>query len=125
MSLPFVSQSSTFLLTLQDSQEREFSLLLDQSLSPAVRLELYPKSTVDIYITVLETDGTAATLAASITAASLALADAGVEMVDVVAAYSVVRNDFFKNIQGFQGFFEYNFLFAFSYLRGTWMVIFV
>ncbi|KAL1924603.1 uncharacterized protein VTP21DRAFT_4257 [Calcarisporiella thermophila] len=72
----------------QDAQEKELSAFLTQALSPAVRLELFPKSTVDIFIHILQNDGTASCLAGCITAASVALADAGVEMVDMVAACS-------------------------------------
>jgi exosome complex component MTR3 len=39
---------------------------------------------------VLENDGTSSTLAAAISAASVALADAGIEMYDQVAASSIV-----------------------------------
>lgn len=61
-----------------------------QALSPAVRLELLPKSAIDIYINVLESDGTSSCLAAAIVAASVALADAGIEMLDQVTACSSV-----------------------------------
>ncbi|TPX62625.1 hypothetical protein PhCBS80983_g00245 [Powellomyces hirtus] len=71
---------------MKDSQEREYSLVLEQALSPAVRLDLMPKSTIDVFVQILESDGSAACLAAAITCASLALADAGIEMVDAVAA---------------------------------------
>ncbi|RKO91485.1 ribosomal protein S5 domain 2-type protein [Blyttiomyces helicus] len=73
---------------LKDNQEREYSLTLQQALSPAVRLDLLPKSTVDVYVQVLECDGSTSALAAAITCASLALADAGIEMLDIVAACS-------------------------------------
>ncbi|KAJ3172152.1 hypothetical protein HDU88_006967 [Geranomyces variabilis] len=73
---------------MKDEQEREYSLVLEQALSPAVRLDLIPKSTVDVFVQVLESDGSAACLAAAITCASLALADAGIEMLDAVAACS-------------------------------------
>lgn len=41
-----------------------------------------------MFVTVLQADGTAACLAAAITCASVALADAGIEMLDLVAASS-------------------------------------
>ncbi|KAI8994371.1 ribosomal protein S5 domain 2-type protein [Gaertneriomyces semiglobifer] len=72
----------------KDNQEKEYSLFLEQALTPAVRLDRLPKSAVDIFVQVLENDGSTACLAAAITCASLALADAGIEMVDVVAACS-------------------------------------
>ena len=43
---------------------------------------------MDIFVTVLQNDG--GSLEAGITCASLALADAGIEMYDMVAACSVV-----------------------------------
>jgi exosome complex component MTR3 len=63
---------------------------LVQALTPAVRLDLLPKSSIDVYVNVLENDGTSSTLAAAISAASVALADAGIEMYDQVAASSIV-----------------------------------
>ncbi|OUM70147.1 hypothetical protein PIROE2DRAFT_37668 [Piromyces sp. E2] len=73
---------------IRNAQEREYSLIIQQAFLPAVRLNLYPKSTIDIYITVLENDGTTACLAAAITCASIALTDAGIQMYDLVAAAS-------------------------------------
>ncbi|EIE83106.1 hypothetical protein G6F46_005872 [Rhizopus delemar] len=75
---------------VRDPEEKEFSQILIQALSPAVRLELLPKSTIDIYINVLESDGTSSCLAAAIVASSIALADAGIEMLDQVTACSSV-----------------------------------
>ncbi|KAI8594559.1 hypothetical protein EDD21DRAFT_283855, partial [Dissophora ornata] len=72
----------------QDPQEKELSQVLSQALTPAVRLDLLPKSAIDIYITVLESDGWGSCLAAAITAASVALAHAGIEMLDLVAGCS-------------------------------------
>jgi exosome complex component MTR3 len=51
-----------------------------------------PKSSIDVYVNVLENDGTSSSLAAAISAASVALADAGIEMYDQVAASSIVSN---------------------------------
>ena len=49
---------------------------------------LYPKSQIDVYVTILEDDGSA--LASSITVASLALADAAVQMFDTIVGVSSV-----------------------------------
>lgn len=63
-------------------------------MAPAVRLELLPKAAVDIYVNVLESDGKSSCLAAAIIASSVALADAGIEMLDqVTACSSVFSND--------------------------------
>ncbi|RUS17431.1 ribosomal protein S5 domain 2-type protein [Endogone sp. FLAS-F59071] len=74
----------------RDAQEKEYSQILSESLAPAVRLDLLPKSTVDVFVTVLENGGTSSCIAAAVTAASVALADAGIEMLDQVAASSAV-----------------------------------
>ncbi|KAI8875462.1 ribosomal protein S5 domain 2-like protein [Backusella circina FSU 941] len=79
---------------IKDAEEKELSQVLIQALAPAVRLELLPKSAVDIYVNVLESDGKSACLAAAIIASSVALADAGIEMLDqVTACSSVFSND--------------------------------
>ncbi|CAG8627212.1 9654_t:CDS:2 [Ambispora leptoticha] len=70
----------------RDPQEKEFSQLLYEALAPSLRLDLLPKSTIDVYVSVIQNDGTASCLAAAITCASMALTDAGIEMVDQVAA---------------------------------------
>ena len=54
---------------------------------------LYPKSQIDVYVTILEDDGSA--LASSITLASLALADAAVQMFDTIVGISLVSCFFF------------------------------
>ena len=72
-------------------RERELSQLIQQALAPAVRLAQCPKCTIDICIQVLESDGLWSTVAAAICAASLALCDAGVEMVDLVSAVALVH----------------------------------
>ncbi|KAF9094421.1 hypothetical protein BGX29_006919 [Mortierella sp. GBA35] len=74
--------------TMRDAQEKELSQILSQGLTPAVRLELFPKSNVDVYITVLESDGWGSCIAAAFTVASVALAHAGIEMLDMVAGCS-------------------------------------
>ncbi|KAI9140850.1 ribosomal protein S5 domain 2-type protein, partial [Paraphysoderma sedebokerense] len=69
----------------KDQLEKDFSIQLTSALIPSLRLESIPKSSIDIYVTVLETDGNMSSLASSITVASIALADAGIEMYDLVA----------------------------------------
>jgi exosome complex component MTR3 len=58
---------------------------------PAVRLELFPKSTIEVFITVLDNDGTESCVSAATLAASAALADAGIEMLGLVASCTAVR----------------------------------
>ncbi|KAM9979527.1 hypothetical protein ACTFIY_008770 [Dictyostelium cf. discoideum] len=72
---------------VENSKEKDLSLLISQSIIGSIRLEKYPKTAIDIYILVLNDDGNV--LVASITAATMALADAGVEMFDMVSSCSV------------------------------------
>jgi exosome complex component RRP41 len=65
-------------------REIELSKVIRESLEPAVFVEYYPRTGVDVFIEVLQADG--GTRCASITAASLALADAGIPMRDIVVA---------------------------------------
>ncbi|XP_012543661.2 exosome complex component MTR3 [Monomorium pharaonis] len=71
----------------QDAEEKEYSLILQRALEPAVCLQEFPNFQVDVYATVLDNGGSA--LAAAIMAASLALADAGVPMFGLVTASTV------------------------------------
>ena len=62
----------------------ELSKVIRQALEPAVFLEYYPKTSIQVYIEILQADG--GTRCAGITTASLALADAGIPMRDLVVA---------------------------------------
>ena len=72
---------------IQGSQEKDLSLMVLESLQPAVCLHKYPRSQIDVNVMVLENNGSA--LAHAITCASLALADAGIEMYDLVLGCSI------------------------------------
>ena len=74
----------------QSLQEKELAAQLDTALTPSVQRHTFPKSVVDICCMVLESGGS--DLAVAICAASLALADAGIQLYDLVAACSVVSN---------------------------------
>ncbi|KAH9946043.1 mRNA transport regulator 3 [Epithele typhae] len=73
---------------IRDAEDRAVSVQMQQALVSAVRLELLPKSTLDIFITVIENDGIEGCIASGSVAASAALADAGVEMLGLVASCS-------------------------------------
>ncbi|KAI0807497.1 mRNA transport regulator 3 [Fomes fomentarius] len=73
---------------IRDAEDRSVAVQIQQALVPAVRLELLPKSTVDIFITVIENDGIEGCIASGSVAASAALADAGIEMLGLVASCS-------------------------------------
>lgn len=72
---------------IQGSQERDCSVMLQESLQPAVCLHKYPRSQIEVNAVVLENGGSV--LAHAITCASLALADAGIEMYDLVLGCSL------------------------------------
>lgn len=55
-----------------------------------MRLELVPKSTVDIFLTIIEADGIEGCIASGTVAASTALADAGIEMIGLVMSCATV-----------------------------------
>ncbi|OQR86878.1 exosome complex exonuclease MTR3-like protein [Achlya hypogyna] len=78
--------SSTTLDASMNDLELEYGNLMRQALAPAILLEKLPKCQISVHAVVLESDG--GDLSAAITCASLALVDAGVEMIDVVAACS-------------------------------------
>ena len=67
-------------------QVHEYSAYMREALQTSICLDKFPKSTIDVYALVLEDDGSV--LSAAITCASLALADAGIEMYDLVSACS-------------------------------------
>ena len=64
----------------------EISKVTRLALEPVLFLEEYPETVVDVYIEILQADGS--TRVTGINAASLALADAGVPMKDLVVALS-------------------------------------
>ncbi|KAL4333035.1 hypothetical protein GQ457_07G034480 [Hibiscus cannabinus] len=71
----------------QGSDHKEFSSMLHKALEGSIILETFPKTTVDVFALVLESGGS--DLPVVISCASLALADAGIMMYDLVAAVSV------------------------------------
>ena len=68
-------------------REVELSKVIREALEPVVMTEAFPRTSIDIFIEVLNADG--GTRTASVTAASLALADAGIPMKDLVAGVAV------------------------------------
>ncbi|MCX6644077.1 MAG: exosome complex exonuclease Rrp41, partial [Candidatus Bathyarchaeota archaeon] len=72
-------------------REVELSKVIKESLEPALFLELYPRTGVDVFVEVLQADG--GTRCASITAAALAIADSGVPMRDLVVACAAGKID--------------------------------
>ena len=68
-------------------RSKEISLVSENALLSCLNLEDFPNSVIDVYIEILQAD--AGTRCAGITAASMALADAGIPMKDLVSAVSV------------------------------------
>lgn len=68
-------------------RSREISMVMEKSLLPVLDLKDYPNSVVDVFVDLPQTD--AGTRCAGICAASMALADAGLSMKDLVAAVAV------------------------------------
>jgi len=71
----------------------ELSKVIRNALEPAIFLEEYPRSTIDLFIEVLQSDG--GTRCTGIVAASVALADAGIPMRDLVSACAAGKVDGF------------------------------
>jgi len=72
-------------------REIELSKVIREAVEPAIFMEYYPRTAIDVFVEVLQADGS--TRCASITAASLALADAGIPMRDLVSACSAGKVD--------------------------------
>ena len=64
-------------------REIELSMVIRNALEPVIMTELFPRTVIDIFVEVLQADG--GTRVAGITAATLALADAGIPMRGLVA----------------------------------------
>ncbi|MCL5252474.1 MAG: exosome complex exonuclease Rrp41, partial [Candidatus Thermoplasmatota archaeon] len=67
-----------------DRRSVEISKILSEALEHVVFLEQFPRTSIDVYIVVLQAN--AGTRCAGLTAASVALADAGIPMRDLVPA---------------------------------------
>jgi exosome complex component RRP41 len=72
-------------------RERELSKVTRVALEPAILTELYPRTGIDVFIEVLQSDG--GTRCAGITASSIALVDAGIPLKDLVVACAAGKID--------------------------------
>jgi exosome complex component RRP41 len=72
-------------------REIEISKVMREALEPALILEDYPRAAIDVFVEVLQADG--GSRCAGITAASIALADAGINMRDIVASCAAGKVD--------------------------------
>lgn len=71
----------------RDRRSTEISKVLSEALQCSVRAERFPRSVIDVEVLVLDAD--AGTRCACLTAASVALADAGIPLYGLVSACSV------------------------------------
>ncbi|KAF7793136.1 hypothetical protein EIP86_004245 [Pleurotus ostreatoroseus] len=78
---------------IRDAEDRSVGVQIQQALQSAVRVELLPKSTIDIFIMIIENDGIEGCISAGVVAASTALADAGIDMLGIVASCSACIMD--------------------------------
>ncbi|CAB3361063.1 Hypothetical predicted protein [Cloeon dipterum] len=67
-----------------DRKSQEMDMNLNQIFESAIRTELYPRSRIDIYLEVLQADGS--NFSACVNAATLALIDAGIPLKDYVCS---------------------------------------
>ncbi|MFW5914618.1 MAG: exosome complex exonuclease Rrp41, partial [Thermoplasmatota archaeon] len=74
-----------------DRRSVEISKLISEALEYVVFTEQFPRTSIDVYVEVLQ--ASAGTRCAGLTAASVALADAGIPMRDIVPAVAVGKAD--------------------------------
>jgi exosome complex component RRP41 len=67
-----------------DRRSQEISKIISEALEHVVLTHLFPRTSIDVYIEVLQAN--AGTRCAGLTAASVALADAGIPMKDLIAS---------------------------------------
>ncbi len=74
-----------------DRRSIEISKIIAEALEKVVLTELYPRASIDVYIEILQAN--AGTRCAGLTAASVALADAGIPMRDIVPSIAAGKAD--------------------------------
>uniref|UniRef100_A0A5K3FP89 RNase_PH domain-containing protein n=1 Tax=Mesocestoides corti TaxID=53468 RepID=A0A5K3FP89_MESCO len=85
---PFISTSGNRQKhTYTDKVAAEYSMTIEEIFSTLIRGLVYPMAQIDIFIEVLQSDGSE--FSAAVNAASLALAVAGIEMIDFAVASTV------------------------------------
>jgi len=65
-------------------RDKEISQVMVNAIEPALFLERYPRSVIDVFVEIIQADG--GTRCAAVNAAAVALVDAGIPMKDLVAA---------------------------------------
>ena len=72
-------------------REIEISKVIREAIEPAIIMEDYPRTAIEVYIEILQSDG--GSRCAAINAASVALADAGINMRDLITACAAGKAD--------------------------------
>ncbi len=72
-------------------RSQEISMVMNNSLEPVIDLSAFPNAVVDVFIDLPQTD--AGSRCAAISAAAIALADAGIPMKDMISAVAVGQVD--------------------------------
>ena len=75
----------------QNRRAQEISMVMNKALEPVMDLSMFPNSVVDVFVDLTQTD--AGTRCAAISAAAIALADAGIPMKDMVSSVAVGQVD--------------------------------
>jgi len=70
---------------------QEIAMVIEKALGPVVDLSAFPNSMVEVFVELPQTD--AGTRCAAISAASIALADAGIPMTDMISSVAVGQVD--------------------------------
>lgn len=70
-----------------DRRSIELSMVIKNALMPAIFLREYPKTQIEVFVSIIQAD--AGTRCTAISAAAMALADAGIAMRDIVSAVAV------------------------------------
>lgn len=87
----YIRSAST---TQSSSLQKNVSSYVHTSLLPSILVEKYPKSTIDVSISILSSsNNTKTTVAAAVSCAGAALADSGLECTDIVTAGSVLLDE--------------------------------
>jgi len=85
----FMQRKATLAQRDQGPDEKNFSTVIEEGLKPSILLHKYPKSQIDLYILCLQNDlDSRNIISASIMASSLALANASIELYDLVASHT-------------------------------------
>lgn len=75
----------------RNRRSQEISMVMQLALEPVVDLSAFPNAVVDVFVELPQTD--AGTRCAAISAAAIALADAGIPMTDMVSSVAVGQVD--------------------------------